>query len=157
MSLSTSRKPTGDRPAIVLLAEDNETDVELTRLAFEQGKYPVQLHVAVDGEDCLAFLEKQGRYTDAPTPDIVLLDLHMPRMNGLEVLERLSRPATAPQVPIIVLTTSDSDRDIDAAYRLRCNGYVIKPVGFANFLEVIRVLQAYWFDLVELPQRPPAH
>lgn len=156
MNITSGRKGIDHRPAIVLLAEDNETDVELTRLAFEQGGYKVQLHVAVDGEECLAFLEKQGRYVDAPTPDIVLLDLHMPRMNGLEVLERLSHPA-APQVPIIVLTTSDSDRDIDTAYRLRCNGYVIKPAGFASFIEVVRGLEAYWFGLVELPQRPAAH
>ncbi len=143
----------GNRPAVVLLAEDNESDAELTRLAFEQGDYAVQLHVTVNGEDCLAFLARQDPYADAPTPDLVLLDLHMPRMGGLEVLERLNVAGAGCHVPIVVLTTSDSGHDIDAAYRLRCNGYVIKPVGFASFLQVIQSLQQYWFSLVVLPRR----
>jgi two-component system, chemotaxis family, response regulator Rcp1 len=111
----------------------------------------VQLHHASDGEECMAFLNKKGRYHDAPTPDLVLLDLHMPRMNGLEVLEAVTRDERLKHLPVIVLTTSESDSEMLAAYKLRCSGYLVKPVGFASFAKVIQGLEDYWFTLVVLP------
>jgi len=139
------------RTAVVLLVEDNDNDIELTKIAFEQAKFAVDLRLARDGEDCLSFLRKEGGYADAPTPDIVLLDLHMPRMNGLEVLEAVNADDRLRRLPIIVLTTSENDRDMYAAYQLRCSGYIVKPVGFINFAQAIQSIEDYWFTLVVLP------
>jgi two-component system response regulator len=139
------------RPAVVLLVEDNDNDVELTKIAFASAKFSVQLHHAYDGEECMAFLRREGRFADAPTPDLVLLDLQMPRMNGLEVLEAITHDARLAQLPVVILTTSESDSEMLEAYKLRCSGYLVKPVGFANFAKVIQGLEDYWFTLVVLP------
>lgn len=139
------------RRAIVLLVEDNSNDVELTKIAFETARFSVELHHVGDGEECLAFLRKEGRFSAAPMPDLVLLDLHMPRMNGLEVLEAVTHDPRLKHLPIVVLTTSESDSEMLEAYQLRCSGYLVKPVGFANFAKVIQGLEDYWFTLVVLP------
>jgi two-component system response regulator len=140
----------GRRP-VVLLAEDADNDVELTKIAFEHGEFAVDLHVTRDGEQCLAFLRKQAAYANSTTPDIILLDLHMPRMGGMEVLEAINSDEQLRHIPVIVLTTSSSEREIFEAYKWRCGGYVVKPVGFADFANAVQRLEDYWFALVKLP------
>ncbi len=141
----------GARAAEVLLAEDNEDDVVLTREGFEASRFAVNLHHVVNGELCLKFLRKQAPYEDVPTPDLVLLDLNMPVMNGLEVLEEICRDPGLASVPIVVLTTSERADDISEAYRLRVSSYITKPVDFNKFLEVIQELGKYWLTVVVLP------
>jgi CheY-like chemotaxis protein len=139
--------------AILLLAEDNETDIELTRLSIEQSGIQVDVHVVRDGEQCLAFLRREGAYANAPTPQLVLLDLHMPRMGGLEVLDEIIAHPELRVHPVVVLTTSDNDSDIGEAYKRRCSGYVVKPIGFAAFATVMQAVLRYWLGLVALPSR----
>lgn len=141
------------RRAVVLLVEDGENDVELTKLAFERGEFAVDLHVTRDGEHGMAFLRKQAGVGDCPTPDIVLLDLHLPKMGGLEVLEAISADARLKQIPVIVLTTSRSEREILQAYQQGCRGYLFKPLGFAEFANAIQGIEDYWFTLITLPAR----
>jgi two-component system response regulator len=133
--------------------EDNDNDVELTKIAFELADFAVDLRVARDGEHCLAFLRKEDADVDAPTPDIVLLDLHMPKMSGLEVLDAINADEALRHIPVIVLTTSNSEREIMEAYRRRCSGYLLKPLGFADFAKAVQRLEDYWFALVALPSR----
>ncbi len=139
------------RPAEILLAEDNENDVELTRMGFKKSKLRLNLHHVKDGEECLAFLRKQGEYANVPTPDLILLDLNMPRMDGREVLAEMVGDETLCSIPVVVLTTSAQDEEILKMYKLRCNSYIIKPVDFEKFLAVIRSLADYWFTVVVLP------
>ena len=139
------------RAAVVLLVEDNDDDIELTKIGFEQGDFAVELQVALDGEQCLDYLRKQKAYTNSPTPDLILLDLHMPRMSGMEVLDAINADANLRHLPVIVLTTSSSDREIREAYHRHCSGYLIKPVGFADFVKTVQTLEDYWFNLVALP------
>jgi two-component system, chemotaxis family, response regulator Rcp1 len=139
------------RPAEILLVEDNDNDVELTRIAFGASKLPVNLHHAKDGEVCLAFLRKQGRFADAPTPDLILLDLNMPRMSGWEALEEISRDENLSHLPVVILTTSQDEREILEMYRLRCSSYIVKPLELDRFLHAIRVLLEYWLTVVVLP------
>jgi len=139
-------------PAVVLLAEDSHDDVELTRIAFEHADYLVDLRVTSDGEECLAFLRKQNAYGDAPTPDLILLDLHMPKMDGMEVLDAINADERLQHIPVVVLTTSTSERDIKEAYCKRCSGYLVKPVGFSEFSKSVQRLEEYWFSLVALPK-----
>jgi len=144
------------RPAEILLVEDNENDVELTRIGFRRAKLAVHLHHVPDGEECMAFLRKQGGYAGMPTPDIILLDLNMPRMDGREVLEEVARDEALRHLPIVILTTSDAQTDILTSYKLRCNSYIVKPVDFDKFSTVIQGITNYWFTLVVLPSTAPA-
>lgn len=146
---------TPGRSAEVLLVEDNDNDVELTRIGFQQAKFAANLHHAADGEECMAFLRKEGKYTDVPTPDIILLDLNMPRMDGFEVLEAVGLDDRFKHLPIIILTSSEADRDVLASYKLRCSSYIVKPVDFANFASAVQMLANYWFTLVVLPSPKP--
>src|SRR5580658_2569031 len=114
------------RPAEILLAEDNENDVELTRLAFKMSKLLLNLHHVRDGEECMAFLRKQGKYSNAPTPDLMLLDLNMPRKDGREVLAEVVADTTLNAIPVVVLTTSSQDEEILKLYKLRCSSYIVK-------------------------------
>jgi CheY-like chemotaxis protein len=139
------------RIAVVLLVEDNDNDAELTKLGFAHSELAVELHHVVDGEQCLAFLRKSENFVNAPTPDLILLDLHMPRMNGIEVLRESESDPHLCHLPVVVLTTSDADADIWAAYRMRCNSYIVKPVGFDAFVKAIELLGRYWFGLVSMP------
>jgi two-component system, chemotaxis family, response regulator Rcp1 len=142
------------RPAEILLVEDNENDVILTRLAFQRAKLAVQLRHVKDGEDCMAFLRKQGQYATAPTPDIILLDLNMPRMDGREVLAEISGDESLRHLPVVILTTSSAEREILKMYRLRCSSYIIKPLDFEQFVRVIRLFSDYWLTVVVLPSLP---
>lgn len=139
------------RPAEILLVEDNDNDVELTRIGFRRTRLAVNLHHVPDGVECMAFLRKEGTYAGTPMPDLILLDLNMPRMGGREVLEAISRDEKLRHLPVVVLTTSDADRDVLGSYRLRCSSYIVKPVDFENFARVVQSLTDYWFTLVVLP------
>lgn len=138
------------RGAEVLLVEDNDNDVELMRLGFKQAKFAVNLHHVSNGEECMAFLRKEGKYSEVPAPDLVLLDLNMPRMDGREVLEEVTRDENLKHLPIVILTTSDADKDILISYKLRCSSYIMKPIDFQNFSTMIQSFANYWFALVVL-------
>ena len=143
------------RPIEVLLAEDNDDDVELTRQGFKRGKLLVNLHRVRDGEECLAFLRKQGDHMLAPTPDLILLDLNMPKVNGREVLTEMMGDDVLSSMPVVILTTSQQDEEILKMYKMRCSSYIVKPVDFDQFLRVIRTISDYWFTVVVLPHNTP--
>jgi len=138
---------------VVLLVEDNDDDVEFTRLGFQQSSHTVDLHVVRDGEECMAFLRKEAAYTDAPTPDLVLLDLNMPRMDGREVIAEIARDERLAHLPVVILTTSADEREIMGMYRLRCSSYVVKPIEFTEMMRVIDAIAGYWFTVATLPPK----
>jgi CheY-like chemotaxis protein len=139
------------RPAVILLVEDNDNDVELTKLGFRRAKFAVDLKHVSNGEDCMAFLRKQGAYADAPTPDMILLDLNMPRMDGIEVMQEITKDENLKHLVTVVLTSSKADEDVMRSYKLRCNSYLVKPINFDAFAKMIESLGDYWFTLVTLP------
>jgi CheY-like chemotaxis protein len=141
------------RPAEILLAEDNDNDVELTRQGFKRAKLLVNLHCVQDGEECLAFLRKQGKHSNAPTPDLILLDLNMPKIGGREVLAEMMGDDRLKSLPVVVLSTSEEGEEILKMYKMRCNSYIVKPVDFEQFLKVVRSIADYWFTVVVLPTR----
>ena len=142
------------RPAEILLVEDDDTDVVLTRESFAQAKLAVNMHRVDNGERCLSFLRKQGEYAGVPTPDLVLLDLNLPVMNGREVLAEIVDDEALRHLPVVVLTTSDDEDDVRAMYALRCSSYITKPVDFEKFRDTIREITNHWFTVVVLPTRP---
>jgi two-component system, chemotaxis family, response regulator Rcp1 len=146
-------KPRNGRPAQILLVEDNNNDVELTCLAFEMSGLPLSMHHVKDGVDCMAFLRKEGEYANVPTPDLVLLDLNMPRKNGREVLTEMMADESLRNLRVIVLSTSSNDEEILKMYKLGCSSYIVKPVDFERFLVVVRSLAEYWFTVVMLPPK----
>lgn len=139
------------RPAQVLLVEDNHGDVLLTKRAFQESKIANNLTVATSGEQALSVLRKEGEYSTAITPDLVLLDLNLPQLSGQEVLEAIKSDNKLRHIPIIVLSSSKADQDVVKSYNLHANGYVIKPVSLEKFHEVVQKLEAFWFTLVVLP------
>lgn len=139
------------RPADILLVEDNDNDAELMRLAFQDAKLLVRVHRVADGEQCMAFLRKQPPFEHAPEPDLIFLDLNMPRMDGREVMQEINKDERLRHLPVIVMTSSEADADVLASYKLRCSSYIVKPIGFENFAQIIRSLGNYWFTVVVLP------
>jgi len=139
------------RPVNVLLVEDSPTDLLMTREALEHSKVQLQLHVVEDGEKTMEFLRQTGKYAQSPRPDLILLDLNLPRKDGREVLEEIKSDPRLKVIPVIVLTTSKADVDVAAAYRSHANCFITKPVGFANFNEVMRSIERYWFSVATLP------
>lgn len=139
------------RPVQILLVDDSAGDVSLTREALHTARVANQLHVVEDGEQAMEFMRRQGRYASAPVPDLVLLDLNLPRMDGREVLRELKEDADLRHVPVIVLTTSADERDVLASYRLHANAYVTKPVEFGEFLLALQQLETFWLQIVRLP------
>ncbi len=137
----------------ILLVEDSPADVLMTREAFTEAKLLNTLHVVEDGVEALAFLNRTGKYTAAPRPDLILLDLNLPRKNGREVLAEIKANPNLKTIPVVVLTTSDSELDVLQAYGQHANCYIVKPVGFANFAEAMRSIRQFWFSVVTLP--PP--
>ncbi|TQQ81411.1 response regulator [Halonotius roseus] len=139
-------------PVEILLAEDNPGDVMLTKKALEQGKLANNLHVTTDGVDALQFLRQEGEHEDAPRPDLVLLDLNMPRKDGEDVLEEMQADASLRRIPVVVLTSSESEEDIAKSYELNANAYLTKPVDFDGFVEIVNRMEDFWFQVVKLPE-----
>jgi CheY-like chemotaxis protein len=135
----------------VLLVEDDPGDVLITREAFADNKVQNRLHVVSNGVDALAFLRGEGEYADTPTPDLILLDLNLPRMDGREVLAAIKEDETLRSIPVVVLTTSDSEEDVARSYSLHANAYVTKPVDFDRFIAVVRQIDEFFVSVVRLP------
>jgi CheY-like chemotaxis protein len=140
------------KPVDVLLVEDDEGDVLMTREAFEFYKIRNPLHVVSDGEQALQFLRRTGPFADAPRPGLILLDVNLPRVNGLEVLAELKQDPQLLLIPVVMLTTSKAEEDILRSYKLHANAYVSKPVDFENFLAAIRQIDGFFLALVQLPR-----
>ena len=137
----------------VLLAEDDEGHAIITQQAFLDNTSDVQVHWVEDGLQCMKFLRKQDPYTDAPTPDLILLDLNMPSMDGREVLHKLVNDPDLRHLPVVVLTTSCNDQDVLDMYRMRCSSFMVKPADFDDFARFITMLDEYWFLYSILPSR----
>jgi len=138
-------------PAVILLVEDNEGDARLAKEALRDGRVSNELHHVKDGVEAMQFLNKEGEFSDAPRPDLILLDLNMPRMDGREVLEEIHKDNNLSNIPVIVLTTSQSDIDIAKSYNLNANCFISKPVDFDQFVAVVRSIEHFWFTIVSLP------
>lgn len=142
------------RPFDILLVEDEPADANLVRSALKTNKVFCTLHHVEDGVDALAFLRRQGeKYQNAAQPDLILLDLNMPRMSGREFLAEIKKDAVLSAIPVVVLTTSDVERDVVASYKLGAAGYITKPVDMEQFIDAVRQLDNYWFVLARLPQK----
>ena len=139
-------------PIDILLVEDDEADVELTRRAFKNGKVYNSLSVVGDGVDALSFLRREGKFADAVRPDLILLDLNMPRKDGRETLEELKADPALRSIPVVVLTTSDADRDIVQSYDLQASCYVTKPVDLKQFTDVVKSIKNFWLCVVKYPE-----
>jgi len=137
-------------PIEILLVEDNPGDVRLTREALKDAKVRNTLHVAMDGVEALAFLRKQGKYAAVPRPDLILLDLNLPKKNGREVLEEIKKEDGLSHIPIVILTTSQAEQDVVESYRLHANAYVTKPVDLEQFLKVVGSIEEFWLEIVKL-------
>jgi CheY-like chemotaxis protein len=137
----------------VLLVEDDPGDVVMTREAFADYKIRNELHVVSNGADAMAFLRREGEYADAPVPDLVLLDLNLPRMDGREVLAAIKADPALRTIPVVVLTTSDAEDDVTSSYSLHANAYVTKPVDFERFVDVVRQIDDFFVSVVRLPAR----
>jgi two-component system, chemotaxis family, response regulator Rcp1 len=142
---------TGAETIEVLLVEDSPGDVRLTREAFKDAKVYLNLHVASDGAEAMAFLNREGEHANSPRPDLILLDLNLPKKDGREVLKEIKESPTLKSIPVVILTTSASDADILRSYRLHANCYITKPVGLDGFLEVVRSIDCFWLSVVKLP------
>lgn len=139
------------KPVEILLVDDNPGDVRLTREALRENKVSNNLHVATDGAEALAFLNREGQYADAPRPDLILLDLNLPKKNGREVLAEVKNHPNLRRIPVVILTTSSEEKDILATYNLHANCYITKPVDLNCFMEVIRSIEGFWLSIVKLP------
>ena len=137
----------------VLLVEDSPGDVRLTKEAFHDANKAIHLHVASDGVEAMAFLNREGRYGDAPRPDFILLDLNLPKMDGREVLALIKQDDTLKTIPTIILTTSDAEADIEKSYQLQANCYLTKPVQFDDFEGVVKSINDFWLTKAKLPQQ----
>ncbi|MEE4359784.1 MAG: response regulator [Desulfococcaceae bacterium] len=141
------------KQAQVLLVEDSEDDVELTLAALEDSKVKMDIHVVSDGISALAFLRNEGEYHDKPRPDLILLDLNLPIMDGREVLKEIRDDPDITDIPVVVLTTSQNEEDILKMYKLHANCYISKPVDFRQFTHVIKQIEGFWLQLVKLPSK----
>jgi CheY-like chemotaxis protein len=137
----------------ILLCEDNIGDQRLTIEAFKDSKVCNRLHIAADGVEALAFLRKEGKYANVPTPDLILLDLNMPRKDGREVLAEIKADKVLKRIPVVILTTSQAEADILKTYNLHANCFITKPVDLNQFLQMIKSLQDFWFSIVKLPPK----
>lgn len=141
-------------PFEILLIEDEPADANLVRLALKENRVFCNLHHVFDGVEGLAFLRQEGsQNSHAPRPDLILVDINMPRMNGCEFLSAIKADEKLAAIPVVVLTTSDTDQDVRTSYQMGAAGYITKPVDIDQFIEAIRQLDNYWFALVKLPKR----
>jgi chemotaxis family two-component system response regulator Rcp1 len=148
--MTTIRKD--GRPLEVLLVEDSPGDVRLTKEAFRDAKASINLHVAFDGVEAMAFLRHEGAHANAPRPDFILLDLNLPRMDGREVLTHIKNDESLRTIPTVILTTSEDEADVVKSYQLQANCYLNKPVEFDAFERVVRSINDFWLNTAKLPQ-----
>jgi two-component system, chemotaxis family, response regulator Rcp1 len=139
-------------PVEILLVEDSPEDIDLTKEALEQGKMKINLHTAIDGVEAMMFLRKLEKYTKVPTPDLILLDLNLPKKDGREVLAEVKMGESLKHIPVIILTTSKSDEDLLVSYKNYANCYITKPLDFKSFEEIVRSIEEFWFTIVKLPK-----
>ena len=148
---STLDPRSAGKPLEILLVEDNPDDVALTIEALHDSKIANTVHVAKDGVEAMDFFHKRGQFAGKPTPDLVFLDLNMPRKSGREVLDEVKKDPNLKHIPIIVLTTSQAEEDIFRSYNLQASAYVVKPVDFERFVSVIKAIDTFWFNAVRYP------
>jgi two-component system, chemotaxis family, response regulator Rcp1 len=135
----------------ILLVEDNPGDVRLTQEALKEGKVRNTMHVVNDGVEALAFLRQEGQYADASHPDLILLDLNLPKKSGLEVLSEVKADDDLKRIPVVILTTSQAEQDIVRSYNLHANAFVTKPVDLEQFITVVKSIEDFWLEIVKLP------
>lgn len=140
------------RPIEILLVEDNPGDIELTKIALEENKLSNNLSVVQNGVDAMAYLRRQPPYQAATRPDVILLDLNLPKKDGREVLEEVKNDAGLADIPVVILTTSSAEEDVLKAYRLHVNCYVRKPLDLDQFVKVVKSIEDFWLSIVELPE-----
>lgn len=138
-------------PIVILLAEDNDSDARLTEEAMKESRFNHSLYRVKDGVDTMAFLHREAPYQDAPRPNLILLDLNMPKKGGLEVLEELKNNKSLAGIPVVVLTTSNAEADIVKSYKLKASCYVRKPVDFERFIDVVKDIEHFWLKVARLP------
>jgi len=138
-------------PIEILLVEDNPVDVLMTRHALQEAKVYNNLYVTEDGEEAMDFLHRNGAYADAPHPDLILLDLNLPKKSGREILSEIKQDPRLLHIPVVVLTTSEEERDIAMCYQLHGNCFITKPVDMEQFTKVIKSIEGFWFTIVKLP------
>lgn len=141
------------KPIDVLLVEDNSADARLAEEALKESKSKIKLHVVKDGVEALEFLFRRGAYTAAPRPDLILLDLNLPRKSGREVLEEIKSSEALKRIPVVVLSSSQAEQDIIDSYARHANSYVTKPLDFEEFVKVIKSIDDFWFGTAKLPAR----
>lgn len=141
------------KPIEILLVEDSKGDVGLIEEVFEEAKIRNNLHIAEDGEEAILFLNNKGQFLHAPRPDIILLDLNLPKKDGREVLEEVKEDDNLKNIPIVVLTTSKAEEDILRSYNLHANAYITKPVNFDQFIKVVKSIEDFWLEVVKLPSK----
>ncbi len=137
----------------ILLVEDNPADVNMLRESFRESKIGNELHVVNDGERALDFLHQRGAFTTAPRPDLVLLDIGLPKMSGLDVLAEIKADPDLRRIPVIILTTSESEEDVFKSYDLHANSFITKPVHLTQLFELLKTIEDFWFGIVKLPSR----
>lgn len=146
-------KPNAIEPVEVLLVEDNPADVQLMREMLEESKILTSLHVVMDGEEALDYLHRREGFADAPRPDMILLDLNLPKKSGLVVLEAIKEDPDLRRTPVVVMTTSEEEKDILESYDHHANSYVTKPLDFEQFLDVMKAIEGFWFGIVKFPPK----
>lgn len=141
------------RPIEILLVEDNPGDIILTKEAFAEAKIKNNIHIARDGEEALLYLSRQNGFEKAVEPDLILLDLNLPKIDGREVLDNIKSDESLCHIPVVVLTSSESEQDILETYELHANSYVVKPINLEQFVSVINAIENFWFTVVTLPSK----
>lgn len=141
------------KPKNLLLVEDNPADIRLTQEALKEGQVPVQLSVVTDGVEAVDFLHRTGAYKDAPRPDLILLDLNLPRKNGREVLFEIKNDPDLKRIPVLVMTTSKAQQDVARAYSLNANCYITKPMDLQKFMDIVRSIEDFWLEKASLPEK----
>ena len=139
----------------ILLVEDNEGDILLTLEAFKELKVKNSVDVVKDGEEAIEFLKKQGQYAGSSIPHLILLDINMPKLNGIEVLDFIKKDVKLKKIPVVMLTTSSSETDISECYEKSANCFITKPLDFGKFLNVVEAIESFWFSIAQLPKTTP--
>lgn len=145
--------PNEGNPIEILLAEDNPGDVRLTEKALDHGNIINNLHVVTNGVEAIEFLQQEGEYADEPRPDLVLLDLNMPKKDGREVMEDMKANPSLRRIPVVVLTSSEAEEDVVRSYELNANAYLTKPVDFDGFVDIVKRIEDFWFSVVKMPPK----